>query len=82
MTPRMRMAIAAALGAAAMYVLDPESGRRRRALARDHLRGRWNEVGDYARKKARHFRNRAQGVLAETASTLHGAGREVNPAAR
>jgi hypothetical protein len=78
----MQIAIAAALGAAAMYVLDPVSGRRRRALARDQLRGRWNDAGDYAGRKARHLRNRVQGLAAKTSSTVEAAGRAVNPAAR
>jgi hypothetical protein len=78
----MHVAIAAALGAAAMYALDPVSGRRRRALARDQLRGRWNDAGDYARRKARHLRNRAEGLAAGTSSTVEAAGRAFTPAAR
>jgi len=43
------------VGAGLMFILDPSMGRRRRAFARDQIIGR----------RARHYRNRAQGVMAE-----------------
>lgn len=54
------------LGAALMYILDPDQGRRRRALARDKIVSASNKTGRAIGKKSRHLRNRAQGVIAET----------------
>jgi gas vesicle protein len=54
------------LGALAMFIFDPQEGRRRRALARDKLLRAQNELGGYVSGKAKHLRNRAQGVAAET----------------
>jgi hyperosmotically inducible periplasmic protein len=63
---------AIALGAAAMYWLDPVSGRRRRALALDQMQKAWTYGRELADKKSRHLRNRAQGMLSETAALFHG----------
>lgn len=57
-------------GAGLMYFLDPERGRRRRALMRDrgaHLR---REVDRAAGVVARDIQNRAEGVVAEVRSRL------------
>jgi hypothetical protein len=51
-----------AAGAALIYFLDPESGRRRRARLRDQVRHARHRIGDYAEGKAKHLRNRARGV--------------------
>jgi osmotically-inducible protein OsmY len=54
------------LGAGAMFLLDPDRGRRRRALIKDqavHLSTTSKEALD---KTARDLRNRASGVIAET----------------
>jgi hypothetical protein len=62
----------AALGAATMFVLDPDKGGRRRALARDKadwVARRTSEVADAA---ARDFGRRIQNVGAETARRLRG----------
>jgi hypothetical protein len=62
----------AALGAAAMFVLDPDKGRRRRALARDKadwVVRRTSEVADAA---ARDFPRRIKSVGAQTARRLRG----------
>lgn len=56
------------LGAALMYLFDPDRGRRRRALIRDKAEGAANKAGDYAGKMSRDFRNRAYGLVAETKS--------------
>ena len=53
-----------ALGACAMYFLDPQSGRRRRARTRDqlvHARRRLREAGDVTARDTAH---RAQGIMA------------------
>jgi hypothetical protein len=56
------------LGAALMYLFDPDRGRRRRALIRDKAEGAANKAGDYAGKMSRDLRNRAYGMVAETKS--------------
>jgi hypothetical protein len=59
-----------AAGAALMYFLDPDRGRRRRALLRDQAVGLSNDLGDAATGTARDLRNRAQGLVAEAGSAL------------
>ena len=54
-----------ALGALAMFIFDPEQGRRRRALARDKMVHYGNEVSDFTSDTAKDLRNRAYGVAAE-----------------
>ena len=61
---------AAAAGAAAMYIFDPEEGQRRRALMRDKASGLSNDAKQAIGKKSRDFRNRAQGLLQEAKSKL------------
>jgi osmotically-inducible protein OsmY len=56
------------LGAALMYIFDPDRGRRRRALIRDKVEAAGNKLGDKAEKMGRDFSNRAYGVVAETKS--------------
>ena len=58
------------LGAAMMYILDPDRGRRRRALAVDNLTRSLNRLGDAADITARDLVNRARGVAAETWGVL------------
>jgi hypothetical protein len=55
---------AAALGAAAMYVLDPDKGRRRRAVGRDKVRSLVGEARSFANAAARDANHRLQGVRA------------------
>jgi hypothetical protein len=65
--------IAFALGAGAMYVLDPDRGRRRRALIRDQVTHGGNlleNVGVRATGVSRDLRNRARGAVAEVRSHL------------
>ena len=58
------------LGAALMYLFDPNRGRRRRQLIRDKAEGVANKAGDYAGKMSRDLRNRAYGLAAETKSVF------------
>jgi len=55
-----------ALGAALMYYLDPDRGRRRRALVRDQAVHLQHEAEDAASGKAQDLSNHARGVVAET----------------
>lgn len=50
------------LGAATMYFLDPDRGRRRRAITADRARAAIHDVEDVAGKAMRDVRNRARGV--------------------
>lgn len=61
---------AAAAGAAAMYILDPDRGGRRRALIRDRAVGLSNDAKDAIDKKSAHLRNKAQGLIHEAKSML------------
>ena len=65
-----RNLLSLALGAAAMYWLDPQSGRRRRAKVRDKLSSAANETRDAIGVTARDFRNRAHGVAARASRVL------------
>jgi uncharacterized membrane protein len=58
------------MGAAGMYVLDPDRGRRRRATARDKAVLALREVGDAVDVTARDLSNRARGVAAEAWATI------------
>lgn len=53
------------LGAGLMYLMDPERGQRRRAMLRDQALHYRLEGAGVARKRSRHLRNRAKGLLAE-----------------
>jgi len=56
------------LGAALMYIFDPDRGSRRRALIRDKFEAAGNKASCYAGKISRDLSNRASGVVAETKS--------------
>jgi len=56
---------AAALGAAAMYVFDPDKGRRRRALARDKVRSLGDKTTDLVEAAKRDVTFRWQGLQAQ-----------------
>lgn len=58
--------IGAGLGALAMFMLDPVSGRRRRALVRDQAVRYGRETAEAAEATASDLRNRARGMVAET----------------
>ncbi|HVO86957.1 MAG TPA: BON domain-containing protein [Casimicrobiaceae bacterium] len=55
-----------ALGAAAMYLMDPDKGRRRRAIARDKALSLATHGGDLLRMAARDVQFRMQGLRART----------------
>ena len=61
----MGVATGLALGALAMFILDPQQGRRRRALARDKMVHYKHEISDFAAGTAKDLRNRAYGVAKE-----------------
>lgn len=58
------------LGAAAMYLFDPEGGRRRRAMIRDKATSANRRTQRVIRGRAKDISNRAKGLLHETRSTL------------
>lgn len=58
------------IGAAAMYVLDPQGGGRRRAIARDKALSLANRTGKVMGAKSRDLGNRAKGVAAEVRSAI------------
>ncbi len=70
----------AGLGAGLMYVLDPQMGRRRRAVARDRAVHLAHEARDAAGTVARDMSNRARGLAAGDLSVLVGGKRALrNP---
>jgi gas vesicle protein len=66
--------LSVAVGATAAYMLDPERGRTRRALARDKAIAATNKMSDALDGKSRHWSNVARGYMAE-ARSLFGRGR-------
>jgi osmotically-inducible protein OsmY len=58
------------LGAALMYILDPDRGNRRRALMRDKMARAANKMGDAIETSARDISHRARGTIAETKNLL------------
>lgn len=58
------------IGAALMYLFDPDQGNRRRALIRDKAIGFNNKAQRVLGARARDLRNRAKGLLHETTSAL------------
>jgi hypothetical protein len=62
---------AAGLGALAMFLLDPQGGSRRVALARDRARRLMHEAADAAGTGWRDLRHRASGVAAGARHLMH-----------
>lgn len=61
---------AMAAGAAAMYLLDPQMGRRRRALLRDKLEASRHGATDFARGQAKRAAGHLRGVVADAQSGM------------
>ncbi|HET9227654.1 MAG TPA: YtxH domain-containing protein [Thermoanaerobaculia bacterium] len=61
----------AGLGAGLMYLLDPDGGRRRRALTRDKCVPGLKVSGKALRKTSIRLRNRTRGLVAGAGSLLH-----------
>jgi hypothetical protein len=66
MTDTLLVAGALAVGAGMMMLLDPQQGRRRRALIRDKVVRGMNEAGNLARTTGRYIADHSRGVAAET----------------
>lgn len=66
------LAILGALGAgaAAMYLLDPDRGRSRRALIRDKAVGLGNDVKKGVTSTTRDLSNRAKGMMHEVKASM------------
>ena len=60
------------IGAGLMYILDPDRGRRRRALARDKAVKTWNRSERYLEKVGRDLANRTRGLAQETKRAITG----------
>ena len=59
-------------GAALMYVLDPDRGRRRRALIHDKAVALSHDASDVINKTAKDLSNRAYGIAAEASKAVTG----------
>ncbi|CAB3728501.1 BON domain-containing protein [Paraburkholderia rhynchosiae] len=64
----LRSVAAAAIGAAAMYYLDNQSGRRRRAMLRDKMASTTKKLSKQSRSQARRAAGHAYGLLHHAAS--------------
>jgi gas vesicle protein len=62
----MGVATGLAVGALAMFVFDPQQGRRRRALARDKAMHYSREAGKLVSSTSQDLKNRAYGLAKET----------------
>jgi hypothetical protein len=63
--------VGAGVGAGLMYLLDPQGGKRRRALARDKAVSAAHKSGDSLRKASKHVGDRGKGIYAVVGSHLH-----------
>jgi uncharacterized membrane protein len=61
---------AAAAGAFSMFLLDPDNGRRRRAVMRDRLASGMSRLDDATSVASRDLRNRARGIAHEVRARL------------
>lgn len=69
----MTLATGIAVGAFAMYMLDPEEGRRRRALVRDKAASAGHDAERLARGASKHAANQLRGAAAEAQSHMRNA---------
>lgn len=72
MNKALTLVTGAGLGAALMYVLDPERGNRRRALIRDQITHAANKTGDAIGATSRDVGHRVKGVVAEAKGKFSG----------
>jgi osmotically-inducible protein OsmY len=70
--PLVSFLAGAAIGAGLMFLLDPDRGTRRRALARDQVLGAGRRAGDQLGAKARHIGHRARGLAASARARFQG----------
>src|SRR5678816_4408767 len=70
MPPLSRVLLGALIGAGVMYLLDPDRGRRRRAVLRDQLVSAGHRTSDAVGATSRDVTNRARGVVAELRGRL------------
>jgi hypothetical protein len=63
---------ALALGAGLMYLMDPASGRRRRAVARDKALSTARHTTETVRRQGRYYAGKAKGLAAEARSHVMG----------
>jgi hypothetical protein len=76
----VKLLAGAGMGAGLMYILDPQMGRRRRALARDKMTRLAHEAQEMGDVVVRDVQNRAQGLAAGDFSVLAGGRRALrNP---
>jgi hypothetical protein len=72
MTDRAAFVTGAGLAAGLMYLLDPDGGRRRRALARDKLASALAQSEDALGATGRDMANRARDVIARARTAVRG----------
>jgi len=65
------------VGAAVMYLLDPDGGGGRRAMIRDKAIGIGNDVSDAMRKTTTDLGNRAQGLLHDAKDMIGTSGEDL-----
>jgi hypothetical protein len=58
------------IGAGVMFILDPDRGRRRRALVRDKAVSAWHQSERFAGKVSRDMANRSRGLYHETRAAI------------
>jgi osmotically-inducible protein OsmY len=69
----MKVATVFAAGAAAMYFLDPDAGRRRRATTRDKGMAAGRDLQENARQAGRRVSDRAHGAVSEMGAAMDSA---------
>lgn len=72
------LAIAAAAGAALMYLFDPHQGARRRAQLRDKAAAGKHDLADYAQTQAKRVLDHARGLAARVRPHVNASLRDVD----
>ena len=67
---KLSLASGICVGVGAMFLLDPDRGRRRRALVRDKMKRAANKTSDALDATARDLRHRTVGLAAEARSLM------------